>query len=790
MKPNVLRALVLTMCALWCIPRAYAFDAFVVKDIKLIGLQRIAAGTVFNYLPIKVGDIMDERRSADALRALFKTGFFEDVQLGQEGDLLIVTVVERPAIASINLSGNKDIETDKLKKALKDVGLAENRVFDRSLLDKIEQELQRQYFSLGKYGVKIKSKVTLKERNRADVSIEITEGEAARIQRLNIVGNHAYSEEQLVDPLQLSEPSFTSFFSNSDKYSKEKLRGDLEALRSYYLDRGYINFNVDSTQVTISPDKKDIYVAVNLEEGEKFSVDEVKLLGEMVVPRGELEKLITLKKGDTFARSAVTAVSNAISERLGDDGYAFANVNAVPDINNETKRVSMTFFVDPGKRVYVHRINISGNGKTEDEVIRRELRQMEGGWFTPKKLARSRVRLQRLGYFDDVNIETPTVPGTSDQVDINVTVTEGSTGQLQASLGYGQVVKLTLSAKVTFNNFVGTGKYVSVEATHDSASDVYSVSYTNPYYTDAGVSRSLSVFYRSTNAGQLRISNYYSDEKGGRVGYGFPISEYNTAKVGMELKSTGLSLNASPAQEYTTWVCDYYKDKDPGCNRQHASFSTATVDSSWSSDTRNRTFFASDGTLHQVSAEVALPGLDLQYYKLRYNFEQSLPLFSGFTLQGRASVGYGDGYGSTKALPFFENFYAGGVQSVRGFVDNSLGSPHTKTRDQYNPLDRTLIKAGGAALGGSLRTVANVELIFPLPFAENSKSFRLSVFSDIGSVFAGVGDFDAKELRSSYGLSALWVTPVGVLAFNWGWPYVHRAGDQRQVFQFSIGAPF
>ena len=784
MKPNVLRAFALTLCAWWCIPLAYAFDAFVVKDIKLIGLQRIAAGTVFNYLPIKVGDIMDERRSAEALRALFKTGFFEDVQLGQEGDLLIVTVVERPAIASITLAGNQEIETDKLKKALKDVGLSENRVFDRSLLDKIEQELQRQYFSLGKYGVKIKSKVTLKDRNRADVSIDITEGEAARIQRLNVVGNHAFSEKALVDQLQLSEPSFTSFFSSSDKYSKQKLRGDLESLRSFYLDRGYINFNIESTQVTISPDKKDIYVAVNLEEGDKFTVDEVKLLGEMVVPRADLEKLVTLKQGDTFARSTVTAISNAISERLGDDGYAFANVNAVPDINNESKRVSMTFFVDPGKRVYVRRINITGNGKTEDEVIRRELRQMEGGWFTPKKLARSRVRLQRLGYFDEVNIETPTVPGSSDQVDINVTVSEGSTGQLQASLGYGQIGGLMVQAKVTFNNFVGTGKYVSVEVTRNDASDVYSISYTNPYYTDAGVSRSLSAFYRTTDAADLNSGDFRTDEQGARVGYGFPITEYNTARLGVELKKTALRIASnSKVEEYQDFVCDFLNEK--GCLQKKATFNTLTIDSSWSHDTRNRTFFASDGALHQVSADVALPGLDLQYYKLRYNYEESWPLFAGFTFQSRASLGYGNGYGSTRGLPFFENFYAGGVQSVRGFAGNSLGTAATKSIQ---------INANGTvrrvALGGSLRTVANVDLIFPLPFAENSKSFRISTFADIGSVFDGVDDFDAKELRSSYGLTAMWVTPVGVLTFSWGWPFTHKAGDEREVFQFFIGAPF
>ncbi len=501
---------------------------------------------------------------------------------------------------------------------------------------------------------------------------------------------------------------------------------------------------------------------------------------------------MTLKKGDTFSRSAVTAISNAISERLGDDGYAFANVNAVPDINNETKRVSMTFFVDPGKRVYVHRINISGNGKTEDEVIRRELRQMEGGWFTPKKLARSRVRLQRLGYFDDVNIETPTVPGTSDQVDINVTVTEGSTGQLQASLGYGQVGGLVIQAKVTFNNFVGTGKYVSVEATHNDASDVYSVSYTNPYYSDAGVSRSLSAFYRTTNAADLNSADYHTDEQGARIGYGFPITEYNTAKLGVELKKTTIrAATKNSGLVYEPTFCGFFNEES-GCSNAHGTFNTLSVDSSWSRDTRNRTFFASDGALHQVSADIALPGLDLEYYKLRYNYEESWPLFSGFTFQGRASVGYGNGYGKTHDLPFFENFYAGGVQSVRGFAGNSLGTAATKG-DKYTTDSNgnvTDVKKDSVALGGSLRTVANIELIFPLPFAENSKSFRLSAFSDIGNVFAGVDDFDAKELRSSYGLTALWVTPVGVLTFSWGWPFVHKPGDEREVFQFFIGAPF
>jgi outer membrane protein insertion porin family len=782
------RSSALLLCALLFATRAFAFDAFVVKDIKLIGLQRISAGTVFNYLPVKVGDSLDERGTVDAVRALFKTGFFEDVKLDREGGLLVVTVVERPAIAEIKLSGNREIDSEKLKTALKDVGLAENQVFDRSLLDKIEQELQRQYFALGKYGVKVDSKVTLKERNRADIAIEIHEGEAARIQRLNVVGNKAFDEGKLVDQLQLSEPGFAAFFSGSDKYSKQKLRGDLETLRSYYLDRGYVNFNVESTQVTISPDKKDIYVTVNVEEGDQFTVSEVKLVGEMVVPREELERLITLKPGDTFSRGTVTAISNAISERLGDDGYAFANVNSVPDINNERKTVGLTFFVDPGKRVYVRRITITGNEKTEEEVIRRELRQMEGGWFTPKKLQRSRVRLQRLGYLDEVNIETPQVAGTSDQVDINIHVTEGSTGQLQASVGYGQLSGVIFNAKISFNNLVGTGKFFSLEATRDDSRNIYSFSYTNPYSTDAGVSRTLGLYYRKTDAGNLNVGDYSTDDKGARVSYGFPMTEYNTARLGFELKNTELkTTTGSDVLVFKDWVCDFF-DEPAQCDKASANFTTLSVDTSYSHDTRNRTFFASEGTQHQVSAEVALPGLDLQYYKLRYNYEANWPVAGGTILQARASLGYGNGYGATEDLPFFENFYAGGVTSVRGFQGNSLGTDATK-EDEYRA-DGTLKKANAVSVGGSLRTVANLELIFPLPFAENSKSFRVSTFVDVGNVFAGAGDFDTNELRSSYGFQALWVTPVGVLTFSWGWPLVTKSGDEREIFQFFIGAPF
>jgi outer membrane protein insertion porin family len=751
--------------------RVGAFEAFVVKDIKIVGLQRISSGTVFNYLPLKVGDILDQQRSAEVIKALFKTGFFQDVQLERDGDLLIIKVEERPAIASINISGNKEIDTDTLTKALKDVGLAENRVFDRSLLDKVEQELRRQYFSLGKYGVKITSTVTPQPRNRVAIAINIFEGQAARIRRINIIGNTAFTEDQLVDTFELSEPTVFSFFTDSDKYSQQKLRADLETMRSFYLDRGYINFTILSTQVTIGPEKKDIFITINIDEGEKFHIANIKLAGDLVVPRAELEKLITIKSGDVFSRKEVTVVTNAISERLGDDGYAFANINAIPEIDNKTKKVSLTLFVDPGKRVYVRRIEISGNTKTQDHVIRREMRQFEGAWFTPKKLNRSRTRIQRLGYFEQVNVETPQVPGTADQVDVKVGVTEGSTGSLQAGLGYGQPRGVIFNAKVTFNNFAGTGKRIALEANNDKINTIYSFSYTNPYYTRSGISRGFNVYYRQTNAGASNIADYDTDDKGASINYGFPLSEFDTSRLGFGYKNTHLKIGGSPPQLYTDWVADYGD-----------TFDTITLNGSWSHDTRNRVFLADKGLLHQFSSEVALPGADLEYYKLSYSLESNWPLGKGFVLQLNGDFSYGDGYGKTGELPFFERFYAGGSRSVRGFQANSLGTRATFS-NEANPADRQ-------PLGGDIKMVTNLELIFPLPFTENSRAFRLGSFIDAGNVFAGQSDFNVEKLRASYGMSALWVTPVGVLSFSWGWPFNKQPTDKREVFQFYIGAPF
>ena len=739
---------------------AWAFEPFIIKNIRVDGLSRIAIGTVLNYLPINEGDKMDDTRSAETIRALFETGFFDDVSLAREDDgVLVVKVVERPAISKIEITGNKDITSEQLTEALKGVGLAEGRIFDRSLLDKVERELELQYFSQGKYAVKIKSVVTTLDEGRVAITINIAEGRVAKIRNINIVGNKAYSDDELLDKFQLSTQAF---FSDNDQYSKQKLSADLETLRSYYLDNGYINFNIDSTQVSITPDKKDVYVTINISEGDKYTVRDVKLTGELIVPEEELFKLITIHSGDVFSRKATTESSAAIGERLGREGYAFSNVNTIPDIDNEKKEVSLSFFVDPGKRVYVDRINIAGNAKTSDQVIRREMRQMEGGWISTDQVSRSRVRLQKLGYFDEVNVETPTVPGTEEQVDINLSVTERPSGTLMAGMGYSQSQGFLLNASISQDNFLGSGKRISATINNSDVNTIYSFAYTNPYYTLNGISRGLKVFSRETDAGQANVADYTSDVYGASVNYGFPISEYNTATLSLGYENTTLHTTASTPQSYLDFI-----------SANTDQFDIIRLETGWSHDTRNRALFADRGLYNSISGEVALPGSGLEFYKINLRSLGYKPLTQKLTLMLKGDVGYGDSYSDTTELPFFERYYAGGSNSVRGYASNSLGP-----------------RVANNAEGGAFKTVGNMELIFPVPFAEDNKSLRLSAFFDIGNVFAKVDDFDANELRYSTGLSAIWITPIAPLTFSFAWPLNDQIGDESERFQFTLGSFF
>jgi outer membrane protein insertion porin family len=719
----------------------HAFEPFKVLDIRVEGLQRISAGTVFNYLPVKVGQTIDTEDSIAAIRALFKTGFFNDVYLERDGDVLVVFVEERAAISSIEIEGNKDLETEELLDGLKQIGLDEGRVFDRSLLEKVEQELQRLYFSRGKYAVRINTTVTPLERNRVGILIDISEGAVARIRQINIIGNNTFSDKDLLDEFSLTTPTLFSTFTKSDQYSKQALSADLEILRTYYLDRGYLKFHINSTQVSITPDKKDIYITINVTEGEQYRIKVVKLSGELVVPAEDIFPLIKINPGDVFSRKRVTESVDRISSLLGNQGYAFANVNTV----------------------YVRRINIAGNTGTRDEVLRREMRQMEGGWYSSEKVERSRSRLERLGYFEDVNVETPTVPGATDQLDVNYSVTETSSGSVTAGLGFSQSSGLLFNASVRQDNFLGSGRRVSFTFDNSEINTIYSFAYVNPYWTVDGVSRGFGAFYRETDAEEANLSDYSTDTRGADINFGIPINEYDTIRFSAGYQGLDLKTNDfSPL--YIRDFVDQHGD----------SFDDLVLSASWRHDTRNKALFTDRGGLQSIALETTAPGSGLEYYKLDYRQQLFTPLTRDLTLGLKGRLGYGDGYGDYDQLPFFENFYAGGVRSVRGFEDNTLG-----------PTDLS-----GDPIGGSFLAVFNAEVIFPVPFVETTSGVRMSAFLDVGNVFEDYNTFDAGDLRYSVGLAGLWLSPMGPISLSLGFPLNDEDEDEIQNFQFTVGSFF
>jgi len=746
-------------------------STFTLRDIEVRGLQNIAPGTVFTYLPYRVGDTFAEADSTRVIQELYKTGFFRRVDVARRGDVLVVQVEELPTIGELTITGNDKVEKADLEKALKSAGLAKGRVLNRQALKQMEQELQRLYFSMGLYGVRVQTKQTELDGNRVALEIEILEGTPAKIRTINIVGNKDFSEKELLKLFDLGPTSWYQFFSDRDQYSRQKLAADLEKLRSFYLDRGYLKFNVDSTQVSISPDRKDIYISIGISEGEQYSVSEVAFAGNMILPEEEMRRLVTIKAGERFSRKALTESTDALVKRLGNEGYAFANVNPVPELDEANRKVKLTLYVDPGKRVYVRRINIAGNYNTDEEVFRREMRQMEGAWFSGEKVERSKERLQRLSYVESATIETKPVPGAADQVDLNVGVTERLSGSFSIGAGYSQSDGVLLTLALSQANFLGTGNNVSLNLERSGVRNIYSLSYLNPYWTVDGVSRGFSVYFKETDAAEASLSRYLMDSYGGDVKFGIPLSEYTGVRLTVGLDHSKLKrTDSSP---------DWVKEED---------YNFYTLTPSWYRDTRDRAIFPSRGSYSLASLEVAMPGSGLEYYKANLSHDHYFSLTSNYVFKLGAVVGYGDSYGKAYSyvdkdgitretpLPPFRNYYVGGIRSVRGYEDYSIG-----------PRD-----SEGDPFGGAFKLAGSAELVFPPPFLgeESAKNVRMGLFYDIGSAFSSYDAFDAGELRMSAGVSLIWLSPIGPLTLSFAQPLNEKPGDRTQKFQFAIGAGF
>jgi outer membrane protein insertion porin family len=775
---------------------------FTVGDIRVEGLERVSEGTVYNYLPVNIGDVLTPQRIREAVRALYTTGFFRDVQLRREGTTLVVVVQERPSIESFEITGNKDIKTEDLQKSLRNVGLAAGKTFDRSVLEDVQQYLTDQYFSRGKYAVRIDAKVEEQSGNRVKIKIDIKEGSRAKIRQINIVGNRTFTDAQIVQSFELKTPNWLSWYKQDDRYSRESLQGDLEKLRSFYMDRGYANFQVDSTQVAIAPEKDDIFITVNIDEGSVYKISEVKLAGTFVVAETELRKLLLIQPGQIFSRKLITSTQELMQNRMGQDGYAFAKVDPVPTTNEETKQVSLTFFVDPGNRVYVRNITFAGQNRINDEVLRREMRQLEGGWLSNIALDRSKQRIQRLSYVKTVTFETTPVPGSADMVDVNFQVEEGPSAQLSGGIGYSESQKFILNGSYADANFLGTGERVALELQGGLYSKVYSLSQTNPYATVDGIQRITTLSYRDITQFTANASALSSKTLQLGLEYAYPLTEYQVFRFGGALQTSQLLTSASgSALQAIDWV---QSNGHPYTDTLYTNgityyiygtrFTDVQLSTGWSFDTRNRTLFPTAGARNAVSFQNTVPGTDVQYGLASWEFQQffHLPYLQRYpiSISGRLARAFAEG--DTTAVPPFSNFYLGGPDSVRGIREGTLGP-----RDSH-----------GNPYGGNLALTGQVEAILPVP-EKFSSTARATMFYDFGQVaykgnvlFTDKGDypvdyaFTPKNFVTSTGFAIQWLAPLGLFKFSYAIPlkYHHDTllnyGDDIEHFQFSVGQAF
>ncbi len=781
-----------------CLLLAAAVQAeeFTVADMRVEGLQRIAEGTVFNYLPINVGDRIDAVRVKEAIRALYSQELFSDIEMRRDGDTLVIAVRERPSIEDFSIEGNKDIKTEDLMSSLRSVGLARGRTFDRSVLENVQMFLREQYYDRGKYAVSIDAEVIERPNNTVRVKINVKEGERARIRQVNIVGNKSFEESDIREDFTLDTANWLSWIRQDDRYAKESLSGDLETLRSFYMDRGFADFRVESTQVAISPNRKDIYVTINVHEGERYTISDIKLVGDMVVPEEQLQGFVLARPGSIFNLRLLTQSSELMSFRLGEEGYANAEIEPVPELNYETKEVTVTFFIDPKSRVYVRRINFNGIDEVDDEVLRREMRQAEGAYLSNRLIDRSKVRLQRLPYVEKVEVENNAVPGSPDLVDVDFDLEYRMPGQFSGGIGYSESQKLILNGSVVHTNFLGTGDRVALQLNSGRFSKLYSLSHTDPYRTMNGVRRTIGVNYRDITQFTSGSSDFSTTSIGATLDYGYPITEFQTLSFGFNYQRAELLSSTSSTQQAQEWVLNngntFFTEPFRGIEFFGTEFDTLEFIAGWTFDSRNRSLFANRGSRHQLVMGMSIPGSEVEYFTARYNFTKYLPIYGRWTLRLNSELGFGEGLNATTALPPFKQFFGGGPESIRGFKESWLGP-----RDSF-----------GNPYGGNVLVANQVELIIPLPEKWSSKT-RAAVFYDIGNVFntGEVGftdrlgspvtyepDFD--ELKASVGVAVEWLAPLGFFRFSYALPLNEEKGNDRffgdevERFQFSIGQAF
>ncbi len=784
---------------------------FTVGDIRVEGLQRLTEGTVFNYLPVNIGDRLNGQRLREALRALYATGFFRDVELRRDGSTLVVAVLERPSLESVELKGNKDIKTEDLQKSLRQVGLSAGKTFNRSTLEEVTQYLTDQYYSRGKYAVSIDTKVEDLPNNRVRVNIDIKEGSRAKIRQINIVGNTRFKPKDILETLTLKTPNWTSWYKQDDRYSRESLQGDLEKIKTWYQDRGYANFRADSVQVAISPEKSDIFITVNITEGDVYKIGSVKLAGNTVVPEAQLQQLVLVAPGQTYSQKTITATQELIKNRLGAEGFYFARVEPVPASDEAKKTVDLTLFVDPGNRVYVHQISFTGSNRSNDETLRREMRQLEGALLSNVAVERSKQRLQRLSFVEDVEVDTAAVPGSPDLVDVTFKVKERPSAQIGGGIGYSASQKFMLNGNFSDSNFMGTGDAVSLQVDSGRYNRIYSFVHTNPYVSVDGLSRSISVSYRDSTQFVSESSDFRSRNMGLGLTYGYPITEYQRISAGMSLQSIDLlTYGGSSAQQAVDWVQQNgkpYSRKVPQTvtlsdgttytaltTLYGSNYTAMELSLGWLYDSRNRGLFADRGQRHTLGLVVTPPGSKARYAIANYDYTGYLPLWRRFTLSFGVQLTYGEALGGTTALPPYKRFYAGGPDTVRGFVESTLG-----------PRD-----SNGNPYGGNMLAAAQTELILPLP-QKWQTSARASLFFDMGNTFSTDGakylgrdlqtpvdyKFKYSEIKQSAGLALEWLAPsLGIFRFSYGVPLNKSSGDavhfadRTESFQFTIGQSF